>query len=102
MSEIKPSSPSRRYKLIPPYVTGTGENFDSILIFHEEPGLHPGMIVSTDKNDILRVMAESIYEEDFFENIAVTLCQLLTNDPKVKMNQGARELYYMYSARVQE
>jgi len=95
----EPHSPlERRYKLVPPFFAGSGKDFDTVLMFHSGPKLHVGMMFSTDKDDMIRVMAESIIEEDFFENITVTLCQMVTNDPTRELNNRARELYYMYSA----
>jgi hypothetical protein len=95
----QPHSPlERRYKLVSPFFAGSGKDFDTVIMFHSGPKLHSGMIFSTDKDDMIRVMAESIMEEDFFENITVTLCQLMTNDPNDVIDDRARELYYMYSA----
>ena len=95
----EPHSPiERRYKLVSPFFAGSGANFDTVIMFHSGPKLHSGMMFSTDKDDILRVIAESILEEDFFEDITVTLCQMVTNDPHDELDDRARELYYMYSA----
>jgi hypothetical protein len=98
----KPHAPERRFKLVSPFITGSGKDFDTILVFHEGAALHPGMILSTDRNNLIRVMAKSVFEEDFFENITITLCQLMTNDPHDTVDQESRELWYMYSAGSKE
>jgi hypothetical protein len=95
--EQEPHSPIRQYTLVPPYFTGDGKEYDSILMFHEGPKFIHGSMFTTDKDDILRVMADSIFEEDFFENITITLCQLVTNNAQDKVDDRARELYYVAS-----
>jgi hypothetical protein len=94
----KPHAPERRQKLVRPFFSGSGKDFETVYMFHEGPELAHGMVLSTDKNDLIIVREASSIEEDFFENITITACQLITKDPLQRINHQARELYYMYSA----
>ena len=103
----EPHSPERRYKLVAPYLTSqdrgsseglVGLNFTPIWVFHEGPPLCDGMMFSTDKDDMLRVMAPSVIIEDFFEDITMTLCQIVSNNSSDQVDDTARELWYMFSA----
>lgn len=94
----KPYTIGTRQKLVQPYFSGSGKDFENILVFHEGPELYPGMVFSTDTYDLLVVKENLRIDEDFFENIIVTVCGLMTNGPLDEIDYRSRELYYMYSA----
>lgn len=100
-----PHSPSRRHKLVAPYITSAegltsplGRNLTKVWLFHEGPAFPQGSMFSTDRDDLLRSIAPSIIIEDLFENTTMTLCALVTNNPNDSIDEGARELWYMYLA----
>lgn len=56
------------------------------------------MVVRTIHNDQLIVMHTSTIE-DYFENITVALCHLISNDPKDTVNPDFTEVDIMYSVK---
>lgn len=90
------SGSDREYRLIPPYIVGTGIDGTSVSVYYDGPLMHPGSIFRTDKDDLLRI-DRNLVIEDLFENYNVLCCQLVTNNPAGKVDPSGRMIAYMYS-----
>jgi hypothetical protein len=91
-----PVSGNQTVKLVHPYFDGEGRYGNMFFMYHESPPLVHGLILSTDKGDMVRIV-DTWTEEDFFENIEVSVALCINNTATADINTAARELFRMYS-----
>ena len=84
----------RKSKII--FIEGTGKDLSPILVYYTGFPLYSGLICHTETYDTLRIM-ETSFIEDYYENISIAICRLVTNNPGDVMNPLSKELYWMYS-----
>lgn len=85
--------------LVSPFVSGDGSSFQSFRVFPKKEGLHSGMIAH-DALSGTRIIVAGIFEvPDFFENIQVAECFLVTNNPKDRVSPNLNILIVESSAR---
>lgn len=87
--------PGRHWVLIDK-IEGTGENFTAVYLHHSPPAIPAGQVMRNLGWLDLHIM-HSYTKEDFFENVVVSVAQIVTNDPLVHLSGDIEKMELMYS-----
>lgn len=94
-------SKKKLVELVYPYVVGDGQNFEIVRLIHEKPTLIIGGVYGTKAGDVFIVQAVQV-KEDFFDDMYIAICKLMTNNSNTIVSPEIRTIMYMYSAAPSE
>lgn len=94
-----PNSADKGILLVPPFISGNGANGSMFTLYFEPPGLNHGDIILI--GDHGAYVQDLRISHDFFEDIGTARCQLIENNPSIKVNPRTDRVYRTGSAMAQ-